>query len=237
MVFVNQRVQLPELMDQPGLDPVHHRQALRGLSRVNRISGTAEKLWRRIRTVRPTTPAAPLRVLDLACGGGDVLLDLAKRSIGHPFPIEFFGRDLSETAIAHAREAAQQLGVTTVEFSQADAFSDDRVNESFDVVLATLFLHHLNRDDAKKLLNRMAGLTNQIVLVDDLRRTKLGYVFALVGCRILSRSPIVHYDGPLSVRAAYTEAEVLQMAEEAGLRGASTTPHWPQRFLFEWRRK
>lgn len=236
MVFVTTRVQLPELMDQPGLDPVQHRQALRGLSRVNRISGTAEKLWRRIRTVRPITPNEPLRVLDLACGGGDVLLDLAKRSIGHAIPIEFFGRDLSETAIAHAREAAQQLGLTTVDFLQADAFGGDRVNESFDVVLTTLFLHHLNRNDAKKLLRRMAELSKQIVIVDDLRRTRLGYVFALVGCRILSRSPIVHYDGPLSVKAAFTEPEVLQMAEEAGLLGASTTRHWPQRFLFEWRR-
>ena len=235
MVFFAARVHASEVMDQPGLDPSRHRDALRGLSRVNRISGTAGNLWSRIRTARPIAPETRLRVLDLACGGGDVLLDLAERSAGHLVPIEFFGRDLSETAITHAREAAQRRGLLNVEFSQADALRDAFSDGPFDIVFCTLFLHHLNRDDATSLLRRMAAMSSQIVLIDDLRRSGLGYLFAWVGCRILSRSPIVHVDGPSSARAAFTEPEVLRMAEDAGLHRATMTRHWPQRFLFEWR--
>src|SRR5207248_3643048 len=35
----------PEWMDQPGLDEGQHRQALRGLERINRLSGSARILW------------------------------------------------------------------------------------------------------------------------------------------------------------------------------------------------
>ncbi len=34
-----------ELMDQPGLDPVEHARALRGLGRINRVSRSDAILW------------------------------------------------------------------------------------------------------------------------------------------------------------------------------------------------
>lgn len=236
MISFNARYLAPEVMDQQDLDPHRHRQALRGLDRVNRLSGTAGILWQRIRTMQPQASGARLRVLDLACGGGDVLLDLAERSHGHSIPIDFIGSDLSHTAILHATETAERRGIANVAFSQADALQDDIAGGPYDTVYCTLFLHHLDRDNAKTLLRRMAALATQAVLIDDLRRTRLGYVLAWAGCRMLSRSPIVHVDGPSSARAAFTETEVLQIANEAGLQGASLTRHWPQRFLLDWRR-
>ena len=81
----------------------------------------------------------------------------------------------------------------------------------------------------------MKELASQRVLINDLRRTRAGYVLAWLGCRLLTRSPIVHVDGPLSVRAAFSLDEVRQLAEECGLSGATLTTHWPQRFLLDWR--
>ena len=66
---------------------------------------------------------------------------------------------------------------------------------------------------------------------------RLGYLLALIGTRVLSRSPIVHVDGPRSVRAAFTVFEALQLAEHAGLHGATIGWRWPFRFLMEWRRQ
>jgi len=67
-------------------------------------------------------------------------------------------------------------------------------------------------------------------------RTRFGYALAWAGGRLLTRSPIVHTDGPLSVRAAFTLDEFGTLAERAGLRGATFRRHWPQRFLFAWRK-
>jgi hypothetical protein len=63
----------------------------------------------------------------------------------------------------------------------------------------------------------------------------MGYALALLGCRMLSASRVVHRDGPVSVAAAFTPDEFLRLVEKAGLKGASLTRHWPCRFLLTWK--
>ena len=65
---------------------------------------------------------------------------------------------------------------------------------------------------------------------------RLGYALAWLVTRLLSRSPIVHTDGPLSVAGAFTMAEARALAERAGLSGAQVGWRWPWRFLLSWRR-
>jgi hypothetical protein len=103
--------------------------------------------------------------------------------------------------------------------------------------MCSLFLHHLSDGDARDLLGKMAQATTRLVLVNDLRRTQLGYALAWWGGRLITRSPIVHVDGPLSVAAAFTTAEALAMAEQSGLGGATIAHRWPQRFLLRWERR
>src|SRR5262249_6469171 len=90
---------------------------------------------------------------------------------------------------------------------------------------------HLDETDAIALLGRMAAAARRLMLVDDLVRSRWGYLLALVGCRLLSGSRIVHVDGPRSVAAAFTPGEALSIAERAGLSQARLICHWPQRFL------
>ena len=102
--------------------------------------------------------------------------------------------------------------------------------------MCSLFLHHLANDEALQLMRSMASAARQAVLIDDLLRTQWGYALCWVGCRILSRSPIVHVDGPLSVQGAFTVPEVRSLADQAGLSGARIKRHWPERFLLSWER-
>jgi hypothetical protein len=100
--------------------------------------------------------------------------------------------------------------------------------------MCTLFLHHLSHDEGLHLLQKMRNAARRAVLIDDLRRTRRGYALAWLGCHLLTRSPIVRVDGPMSVQAAYTVAEARQLASEASFVGAAITTHWPQRFLLQW---
>ncbi len=83
---------------------------------------------------------------------------------------------------------------------QRDLFDPevDHLSESagrFDVIMCTLFLHHLNQQEAISLLSRAYAATSSLLLVDDLRRTWLGYRLAQLGCQVLTRSRIVTVDG------------------------------------------
>jgi 2-polyprenyl-3-methyl-5-hydroxy-6-metoxy-1,4-benzoquinol methylase len=224
-----------ELMDQPGLDPALHRQALAGLERVNWLSRSAEILWPEVRRLASVAPERKLRVLDIACGGGDVTIAIAARAAKAGLSITIEGCDNSPTAIDFASQNAARSRLGNVSFFPLDAIHD-RWPDEYDVVMCSLFLHHLSDHNALALLSKMSSHARRLVLVNDLRRSRIGYVMAWVGCRLLSRSAIVHSDGPISVAAAFTCREARQLADKAGLKGATVTPRWPQRLLLRWSR-
>jgi 2-polyprenyl-3-methyl-5-hydroxy-6-metoxy-1,4-benzoquinol methylase len=225
----------PEIMDQPGLETARHQMALRGLARINWISFSDRILWRSIERVARQNPEAKLRVLDVGAGGGDVPVRLCQRARRAGLAIEFAGADISSTAIDCARARARHEG-TAVEFFQLDALQQP-IPTGYDILTSSLFLHHLETPQAIDLLQRMGQAAGTMVLINDLVRSRLGYLLAWIGTRVLSRSPIVHVDGPLSVRAAFSILEARQLAEQAGLHDATVGWRWPFRFLLEWRRE
>ncbi len=224
----------PEIMDRPDLDPGQHAQALRGLERINRFSASDRILWKPIAALARATPGRPLRVLDIATGGGDVPLRLWRRARRAAVPIELCGADVSRTAVEYAGQRTRQQGAS-IAFIQLDALRDELPTD-FDVLSCSLFLHHLSDEQAVLLLHKMAQAAKTLVLVSDLRRGRAGYLVAWTGTRLLSRSPIVHSDGPVSVAAAFTCVEARALAERAGLDGATVARHWPWRWLLTWRR-
>ena len=217
----------PERMDDPTLPEKEHVAALAGLARINRLSFGARHFWTPLRDLARRHGA--LKVLDVATGGGDVPVALARGARRHGVPLTFAGCDKSPRAVARAR--AEAAGVD-VEFFQADALRDPL--DGYDVYMCSLFLHHLAEDDAVALLRRLAG--GRALLVQDLRRCRGGLALAWAGTRVLTRSPVVHADGPQSVRNAFTLAEVAELARRAGLDGARVGRRWPYRYLLEWER-
>jgi 2-polyprenyl-3-methyl-5-hydroxy-6-metoxy-1,4-benzoquinol methylase len=221
-------------MDQPGLGAAEHARALEGLRRINLISRSHMILWPSIARTARASRGALIRVLDIASGGGDVCRALARRASMLRLKVRFDGCDINPEAVrfAESRGAAQSL---PVRFFTLDALTES-IPEGYDVVMCSLFLHHLDDASAVRLLKRMAHAAGRLLLVNDLVRGPSGYALAWVGCRVLSRSPIVRHDGPASVAAAFAPGEVRELARRAGLESATLTRHWPRRFLLSWNR-
>jgi 2-polyprenyl-3-methyl-5-hydroxy-6-metoxy-1,4-benzoquinol methylase len=232
MPFLAVRDRQPELMDDPALDPAEHRRALAGLARINRWSGSARLLWPPVRDLARRL-GRPLRLLDVATGSGDIPLAVWKLARDAGLPLDITALDLSPIAIETAARSAATLGAT-VRFAVADALADP-LPGGFDVVTCSLFLHHLDEPDAVKLLAKMAAAGN-VVLVNDLTRSRLNYGLVWLAARLFSRSPVVHADGPLSIRGAFTVAEMQRMADEAGMSGADVRAKFPCRMLLSWRK-
>lgn len=222
------RVRLPEWMDAAGLDPRLHRQALRGLRRINVVSRTLAAVWGPVAAKARQAGGAPLSVLDVACGGGDVAIGLARRAARDGVRLDVSGCDISETALAHARDRAVRDRVP-VEFFRHDVLAAP-LPSAYDVVLCSLFLHHLSAEEAAAALGRLHAAARVLLVVSDLDRSRVGLALAYLGTRLLSRSPVVHTDGPRSVRAAFTPEEATALAAEAGLSRAVMTRHWPHRW-------
>jgi 2-polyprenyl-3-methyl-5-hydroxy-6-metoxy-1,4-benzoquinol methylase len=235
VISLERRDRQPELMDQSGLDEAVHRQALDGLKRVNAISGTVGVLWHGLKAVDALSGDAPVRVLDIGAGGGDVVIGLAQLARRHGVALELHGCDINSTAISHAEVAARRAVMSELRFFQLDVLNDPLPTD-YDVLTCTLFLHHFPEAAAIDLMTRMAAAARRAVLIDDLLRSHAGYMLAWLGGRIITRSPLVHTDGPLSVRAAFCLSEVRRLANRAGMKEANIRRHWPERYLLAWRK-
>jgi ubiquinone/menaquinone biosynthesis C-methylase UbiE len=233
-VDVRRRRRQPEIMDQPDLEERRHRQALRGLERINWLSRSADLVWPALATLARQAGNRPVRVLDVATGAGDLPLCWWQKARQSHLSLHLEGCDISPVALAHARQRAAQQQAA-VDFFRGDALAGD-LPGGYDVVTCSLFLHHLDEEQAVRLLQRMARAAHRLVVVNDLERSWAGYALAWVGTRVLTSSPVVRCDGPRSVEGAFTVAEVLRLAAQAGLYQARVSRRWPCRYVLTWRR-
>ena len=231
---LGQRQLRPELMDQPDLDPQMHQEALLGLARINALTGSAACFFPAIRRLARQVPTQRLRLLDVACGGGDTVRAICRMGQREGIDLEVHGCDVSAEAVALANAAARAESLEA-QFFQADAIGAP-LPGGYHLITTSLFLHHLSEPDAETLLRSMAAATLDQLLVHDLIRSHLDLLLTWIGTRLLSRSPIVQIDGPLSVGGAFRLDEVAHLATVAGLAGAQITRFWPERFLLSWTR-
>lgn len=228
------RSRIPELMDDPRLHPELHVEALQGLEVLNKVSGSAQILWSELRLFAKQHQKQTVQVLDVATGSGDILLALAKLAGREKQQFEFTGVDISAQAVSHATSRIENRS-QNIQFKQLDVIKDG-IPDGFDVAMTSLFTHHLDPDDVIALLTKMRESGASMILVNDLVRSELSYSLVWLATRILTRSPVVHFDGPVSVRAAYTVEEMKEMALAAGLTDSYVKLHPPCRQLLVWRR-
>src|SRR5687768_8261177 len=95
-------------MDEPDIDPQLHRDALRGLERINIVSATGSVIWAPIASLWQRRQTGALTLLDVACGAGDLAIAIARRARREGVKLAVEGCDISPTAIAHAMDRAQR---------------------------------------------------------------------------------------------------------------------------------
>jgi ubiquinone/menaquinone biosynthesis C-methylase UbiE len=103
---------------------------------------TRERTFKR-RVVHRAELRGEEEVLDLACGTGTLAIAAARAAPG----VRVAGVDADQVVLAKAQAKADRTGVR-ITFDEALSTELPYENRSFDVVLSTLFFHHLH-DDAK----------------------------------------------------------------------------------------
>ena len=108
--------------------------------------------------------------------------------------------------------------------------------QSFDFVLCALTAHHLDAAGVVALLREMGRVARRAIVVTDLERSWPALAGVWLVAHVAIRSRLTRHDGPLSVRRAYTVAELAALAQQAGLKGASVRAHAPFRLALSWDR-
>ncbi|MCA9159847.1 MAG: methyltransferase domain-containing protein [Planctomycetales bacterium] len=220
-------------MDDPDLDANEHIAALGGLRRIHALSGTLGRFWRPLQQLIQPDQLRHLSVMDVGCGDSLLLRQLYRKSQQHDCTLHLIGCDFSARALELSRQACQREEVP-IDLHQVDV-TRQALPATADVVINSLFLHHFDSSDVVHILASMATAARRLVLIEDLLRSRLGYVLCWAGVRLLTRSRVVHFDGPLSVRAAFTMQEINGLLNQAHWTGAQLVRRWPERFLILYR--
>jgi ubiquinone/menaquinone biosynthesis C-methylase UbiE len=191
------RVDIPEIMDDLSQPEHEFAAAYRELKIINRRLGG-------IRAVERFLPeGSNLLMLDVAAGACDVSEALLRRRTGRIVVL-----DLNPRGLHLAAETWPVAG---------DALQLPFADGTFDVVMASLFFHHLSDENCVRVLADMWRITRRRLLVNDLHRSAVAYFSIRLLTAAFSRSKMVRHDGPASVLRAFRPPELLDIAKRAGV--------------------
>lgn len=208
----------PELLDGPLVDASVLEGNLRDLRRINHaLGGTSLSVRAVLSLLRRSTGDAT--VLDVGTGAADIPLALGSATRRAGRAVSIVAADSRPEVLAAARtiepRLADDAGLTLF---VADARRLPWPDATFDVVHSSLVLHHLEPPEALAFLREAARVSRIGIVINDLSRSRLWWLFALGGTRLLTRNRLTRHDAPLSVLRAYTLPEVRDMVAAAGLR-------------------
>ena len=105
---------------------------------------------------------APVRVLDVACGGSRYLRDVVERAVPECIHATFFDQDPAAIAFVQSRLPDATRGVATFVCAPVGQISEALPRDGrphFDVAVSTGLFDYLPADRARELLLQMAALT------------------------------------------------------------------------------
>ncbi len=200
----------PEMLDN-GTPPRPELVRVAGyLAFVNRWLGGTRAVALHLRTA-----GEPITVLDVGAGAADVPLALARKVPG----VKPMALDRSAAMLALAS------GVPRI---RGDARALPLGDDSVDYAISTDFFHHLSDDETVLALKEMDRVARRGIVVNDLIRNRRALFWIWLFTLFANRT--VKNDGPMSVRKAFTVAEIDALASRAGLPRFCVTRHFGHRF-------
>jgi SAM-dependent methyltransferase len=213
--FLGTRATERELLDE-GVSEAETLRSLGDLRFVNRWLGNPRAL---LLAVAPHMPPGG-RLLDVGCGSGDVPAFLHERLPGHPAAVGLDVKALHLTAVP-----------ATVRPVVGDVRRLPFADGSFDVVTASLFLHHFDAPELPGLLTGLHRLARRALVVNDLHRALVPWLFGRAAFPLLFRSRVSVEDGLLSIRRGFRPDELRAAFAAAGIALVSIRRSWPYRLL------
>jgi ubiquinone/menaquinone biosynthesis C-methylase UbiE len=213
---VDRRTDAVELLDGALDDPAALTANLRDLRRINRWLGGVSLTALAIDAL--AAHRDELTLLDVGTGGADIPLALLVRAARRSRGLSIVAIDNRPEVLAAAVRASPAVAATAgLELHVGDGRSLPYPDRSFDVAHASLVLHHLPADDSIVLLREMARVARLGVVINDLERSRVGWIGAWLVGHLLTGNRYTRHDAPLSVRRAYRSDEMTSMLRDAGL--------------------
>jgi 2-polyprenyl-3-methyl-5-hydroxy-6-metoxy-1,4-benzoquinol methylase len=228
MIDLSKRSEQEEIMDDFSQSGTVIDQTLLELNKINTLLGgnhvSAEGLQALLKQTRKT----PISVVDLGCGGGDMMMYLFDWARQHKYALQFSGIDANPAIIDYARK--HTAGYANIDYQHCNIFDASFQHQTFDIIHCSLFAHHFTDDLLSQLLRQLLRQCRVGIVINDLHRHPVSYYFTKWIIRALSRSEMVRYDSVVSVARSFTRNDWKKILDKAGIHSYALRWKW----AFRW---
>jgi 2-polyprenyl-3-methyl-5-hydroxy-6-metoxy-1,4-benzoquinol methylase len=169
-----------------------------------------------------------ISIVDLGCGNGDMLREVAEfgKKLGYKF--ELLGLDANQATVDYAIKLSANYPEIT--YRKEDVLSEAFKTQTFDIALCTLFLHHFEDQVALNFIKSLVKTAKIGVVINDLHRHKLAYyLFKLL--TLVINNPMVKTDGLISILRGFKRIDLERFSKKLNIKSTIT---WRWAFRYQW---
>ncbi len=229
-VNFKQRSYEEELMDDLQSSGEVIEQTLKELEIINRLLGgnyiTLRGIEKKLKD--EVKNGEPISIVDLGCGGGDMLVLIAKWARKKGISLKLIGVDANPHIVAYAQAHTQDY--PEISYLSLDIFSSEFQEESYDLFITSLFTHHFEEERLVELFRLIKQQSRLGFINNDLHRHWLAFYSIKWLTRLFSKSKMVQNDAPLSVLRGFKRKELREILKKANIDDFSLRWMW----AFRW---
>ena len=229
LINTQQRSDATEIMDDFSISGKILHKTLDTLANINKwLGGNKVTLYGLKKVIKNHPKNVPITIIDLGCGGGDILRKVSKYGKKEGYIFKLVGVDANKDAVDYARELSKDY--PEISFVACDIFSDAFEALQYDVVLTTLFLHHFKEDQIISMLSSLINKAKSGIVVNDLHRHPMAYYLFKLVCVTIKNTMIIE-DGLTSILRGFKRDELENFSKKLQVRPQIK---WKWAFRYQW---
>ena len=228
LVNTKYRTREVELMDDFSIDGNILHDTLDKLAKINRWLGGNKVTIDGLTEVLQNHPKSEkLTLVDLGCGGGDILRDVAEFGSRNGYSFELVGIDANIHTVNYAKSLSKSY--PNIHYVHCDIFSEEFEAMKYDIILSTLFLHHFSESQLSKFLSGVLNKASIGIVVNDLHRNPIAYYLFNALCLAIPNK-MINEDGLTSILKGFKRNELEDITHKIG---AKSQIKWKWAFRYQ----
>lgn len=195
-----------EKLDELTLSGKKLEETLRQLAFINRNLGNTASIIQVVSEEIKRKQLNTVKVIDLGCGGGDILRKLECHIRKMKISYSLIGIDGNKHALSFAK--SQLAKDSKISFKTKDIFAPDFQLNPCDILISSHFMYHFEEEALIHFLHKHSSSVSSSIILSELIRNRWAFLLFRSFSPLLGFSKMVKQDGLTAIKRAYKPKEL-----------------------------